>query len=74
MLRAAATPILVLVFFLSAAHAQPASPIDLTRVGPQVGERVPDFEGTDQGGRQRNLTSVLGPKGAMIVIFRSADW
>jgi cytochrome oxidase Cu insertion factor (SCO1/SenC/PrrC family) len=46
----------------------------LAVLGPQVGQRVPDFRLVDQSGRTRTLTSLLGPKGAMLVFFRSADW
>jgi hypothetical protein len=35
---------------------------------------VPDFSLVDQQGRTRTLQSVMGPKGAMIVFYRSADW
>jgi peroxiredoxin len=49
-------------------------PIDLSKLGPQVGERVPDFSLTDQNGKSLNLRSITGPKGAMLVFFRSADW
>jgi hypothetical protein len=44
------------------------------QVGPQVGTAVPAFEGVDQFGRSHTLQSVLGPNGAMIVFYRSADW
>ena len=42
--------------------------------GPNVGEPLPDFRLSDQNGTSKTLRSVLGPKGAMIVFFRSADW
>jgi hypothetical protein len=48
--------------------------IDVSKLGPQVGERVPDFSLPDQTGRMRTLQSITGPKGAMLVFFRSADW
>jgi hypothetical protein len=48
--------------------------VDVTAVGPRVGERVPDFVAVDQTGTTRTLQSVLGPNGAMIVFYRSADW
>jgi hypothetical protein len=54
--------------------AQPASPIDTTRLGPQVGATVPPLDGIDQFGRRQSLNSIYGPKGAMLVFFRSADW
>jgi hypothetical protein len=49
-------------------------PVDLSKVGPQVGQRVPDFTLTDQTGRARTLESLMGPKGLMLVFYRSADW
>jgi hypothetical protein len=55
--------------------AQPArQKIDVSKLGPQVGERVPDFSLRDQTGRVRNLQSIMGPRGAMLVFLRSADW
>lgn len=54
---------------------QPArQKIDVSRLGPQVGERVPDFSLRDQTGRVRDLESIMGPRGAMLVFYRSADW
>ena len=57
-------------------EAQPAprEKIDVSKLGPQVGEQVPDFNLRDQDGKMRDLNSVMGPKGAMLVFFRSADW
>ena len=49
-------------------------PIDVARLGPQVGERVPDFNLKDQTGKAWTLPSIMGQKGAMLVFFRSADW
>jgi len=42
--------------------------------GPAVGKRLPDFNLSDQDGKTHTLASVLGPKGALIVLYRSADW
>jgi hypothetical protein len=56
------------------AIAQAPAKIDVSRLGPQVGERVPDFSLTDQNGRTQTLQSIMGPKGAMLVFYRSADW
>jgi hypothetical protein len=50
------------------------SPIDVSKLGPQVGARVPDFTLKDQNGRSWTLRSIMGPKGAMLVFYRSADW
>jgi peroxiredoxin len=54
--------------------AAQAPTIDTSRIGPRVGQKVPDFSGTDQLGRKLTLASSVGPKGAMLVFFRSADW
>jgi hypothetical protein len=47
---------------------------DVQKIGPQVGERVPDFSLVDQNGATRTLRSVAGKNGTMLVFFRSADW
>ena len=52
----------------------PAATIDVERVGPQVGDALPEFSLRDQAGRERSLKSLLGRNGAVIVFFRSADW
>jgi len=52
---------------------QPTLP-DVQKLGPQIGTRVPDFTLLDQKGQPRTLTSLIGPKGLMLVFFRSADW
>jgi peroxiredoxin len=39
-----------------------------------VGQRAVDFSLADQTGRVRTLKSTSGPKGTMLVFFRSADW
>jgi cytochrome oxidase Cu insertion factor (SCO1/SenC/PrrC family) len=48
------------------------SPVD--RLGPHVGERLPDFVLPDQNGRRRTLASLMGEKGLVLVFSRSADW
>jgi hypothetical protein len=47
---------------------------DVQALGPQVGARVPEFSLIDQKGQSRTLASLMGPKGLMLVFFRSADW
>jgi hypothetical protein len=42
--------------------------------GPKVGEAVPDFRLSNQHGSEKTLRSILGPKGALLVFYRSADW
>jgi cytochrome oxidase Cu insertion factor (SCO1/SenC/PrrC family) len=47
---------------------------ELDALGPQVGQLAPDFTLPDQHGQPHRLSSLLGPKGALLVFFRSADW
>ncbi len=61
------------VALLAGGTQQPAG-FDTSTIGPRVGAQVPAFSGLDQFGRTQSLESSLGPKGAMLVFFRSADW
>lgn len=54
--------------------APPPAPVDVQALGPQPGAKVPEFSLTDQTGAVHTLTSLLGPKGVMLVFNRSADW
>jgi hypothetical protein len=67
-----------LAFVAIAAAGQQPSPaapaIDVQTIGPQVGARVPSFTLPDQTGQLRSLEALIGPKGAILVFFRSADW
>ena len=66
-----------LVFLISAilaAEPVPREKVDVSKLGPQVGERVPNFALNDQNGKTWTLSSIMGPKGAMLVFIRSADW
>src|SRR5690242_9048334 len=55
------------VSFTLSAHAQ--------ELGPRIGTKIPDI-GTpsDQTGKQRSLSSLMGEKGLVLFFFRSADW
>ena len=75
-LRSPATAVLlvsVAVLYAVGLSGQ-TSGIGISRLGPRLGDRVPDFSGTDQFGRTHTLASSLAAKGAMLVFFRSADW
>ncbi|OLD58378.1 MAG: hypothetical protein AUI83_04165 [Armatimonadetes bacterium 13_1_40CM_3_65_7] len=64
-----------MLLLVAQARAQaPPHKIDVSRLGPQIGERVPDFNLKDQNGKTWTLQSIMGAKGAMLVFFRSADW
>ncbi len=55
-------------------QAQERTPVDLSSLGPQVGEKVPDFALPDQHGTVQTLDSIMGERGAMLLFHRSADW
>ena len=44
------------------------------KTGPAAGSPAPNFSAQDQAGRTQTLKSIMGPKGAMLVFYRSADW
>ena len=44
------------------------------QTGVAFGERIPEFLAPDQNGRLMNFEAIRGPKGAMLVFVRSADW
>lgn len=54
--------------------AQEREVVVVAELGPQIGERVPDFELRDQFGQIQTLDSIMGPNGAMLLFHRSADW
>jgi hypothetical protein len=60
----------------SGLFAQPAPPptVPIEQRGPRVGQKVPAFRLTDQTGRERDLASLAGPKGLVLLFVRSADW
>lgn len=62
-----------LIHFLTlSALAVPAAGAITT--GPAVGARIPEFSLPDQNGGMQTLATIAGPKGAMLVFYRSADW
>ena len=44
------------------------------KTGPGIGAQLPNFSAPAQDGSPRTLQSLLGPKGAVLVLYRSADW
>ena len=48
--------------------------IEVASLGPQIGERVPDFRLPDQNGQFHTLDDIKGPNGTMLLFHRSADW
>lgn len=64
----------VLAVAVAGLAGQAPAAVDTSKIGPQVGAVVPAFTGVDQFGKSQTLASIYGPKGAMLVFFRSADW
>ena len=65
---------LIWIAVFAAGCASLQAQTDLSTLGPQVGQRAIEFSLPDQTGRVRTLKSATGPKGMMLVFFRSADW
>jgi hypothetical protein len=45
-----------------------------TSIGLAVGQKAPAFSARDQFGWQQTLETLKGPKGTVLLFFRSADW
>jgi hypothetical protein len=46
----------------------------LTAIGLPAGRKAPPFSLRDQFGREQTLESLKGPRGTVLLFFRSADW
>lgn len=40
----------------------------------KTGQSLPQLQESDQAGKERSLKDLAGPKGTILVVFRSADW
>jgi len=45
-----------------------------TEVGLRTGQKAPDFSVRDQFGQTQTLETLRGPKGTVLLFYRSADW
>jgi len=45
-----------------------------SEVGLRTGQKAPDFSAPDQFGKMQNLETLKGPKGTVLLFYRSADW
>jgi len=61
------TALLVLLLLLTSLTSAQMPGID-------TGKPAPDFHLLDQFGKQHSLASLMGPKGLVLLFFRSADW
>jgi hypothetical protein len=48
--------------------------VHLMSIGLAVGQKAPAFSVRDQFGRLQTLDTLKGPKGTVLLFFRSADW
>jgi peroxiredoxin len=65
----------LLSIFAATSLAQEAPrKIDVGRLGPQVGQAIPDFKLQGAEGKWWTRDSIMGPQGTMLVFSRSADW
>ncbi len=67
-----ATATLLVPFSSAQSSARPK--IEVSKLGPQVGDVVPEFSLKDQNGKTWTRQSIMGRTGAMLVFVRSADW
>ena len=65
---------LVVLAAATAFGQQAPAKIDVTKLGPQVGNTIADFRLQDQGGTMWSRDALMGPNGLMLVFSRSADW
>jgi len=42
--------------------------------GIEAGKKAPGIQARDQYGKKQTLSSLVGPKGLVLLFFRSADW
>jgi peroxiredoxin len=45
-----------------------------SEVGLRTGQKAPDFSARDQFGKTQTLDTLRGPKGTVLLFYRSADW
>lgn len=64
----------LLVSLVLASPGLGALQVDVSTLGPRVGARAIAFRLPDQHGRLQTLETIAGPRGTMLVFFRSADW
>lgn len=71
----------VIVFVLGAfcagvavAQEKPAAATASAPIGLEVGAKAPAFSLPDQFGHTQSNETLKGPKGTVLLFFRSADW
>ncbi len=60
---------------LGCGHKKSPSPeLTAAMIGLGVGQKAPAFSGVDQFGHEQSTETLKGPKGTVLLFFRSADW
>ena len=60
---------------LDRSRVHPLGPGDVNvRTGPALGAVIPPFTAVDQQGKPRRFEDLRGPKGLVLLFYRSADW
>ena len=68
-------PLVQFIFCVLVTVAIPASASDYVDTwGPTVGEALPLLEAYDQAGQLRTLENLVGGRGLLLSLNRSADW
>jgi cytochrome oxidase Cu insertion factor (SCO1/SenC/PrrC family) len=60
--------------FASGQENPPMSPALASSVDLEIGQRAPAFALPDQFGHAQSNETLKGPKGTVLLFFRSADW
>ena len=63
-----------LIAVASAQENRPSTGGSAPPIGLEIGQRPPEFSLLDQFGREQSNETLKGPKGAIVLFFRSADW
>jgi len=50
------------------------SSLELMSIGLAAGQKAPLFSARDQNARTQSLETLKGPRGTVLLFFRSADW
>ncbi|MBI4464425.1 MAG: hypothetical protein HY647_06945 [Acidobacteria bacterium] len=58
----------------ASAQSEPWMNAPPTSTGLEAGQKIPSFRARDQQGQWQDFNSIRGPKGAVIMFNRSADW
>src|SRR6266436_1555576 len=69
--------LLISVVLLAAASGQESrlsTGASAPPIGLEIGQRAPQFTLVDQFGHEQSNETLKGPKGTIVLFFRSADW